>query len=194
MGTSCTILFTFHYASTLSVFRCILNRDKKNLHSTMLLLYRTSSGRRTPGHWKFTFHYASTLSEKIGGEKTHRLNLHSTMLLLYPALLAPELFPMLHLHSTMLLLYRWVSCIAASGKADLHSTMLLLYPKAGQSSTSRTTIYLHSTMLLLYLCQENGGKSAIFIYIPLCFYFIEQAHWCRGGELYHLHSTMLVSR
>ena len=53
--------FTFHYASTLSLYDFRDSHRCVHLHSTMLLLYpvqeRTYSKSDT-----FTFHYASTLS------------------------------------------------------------------------------------------------------------------------------------
>ena len=38
-------------------------------------------------------------------------------------------------------------------------------------------IYLHSTMLLFQPVEQSGGERAIFIYIPLCFYFNEKYGW-----------------
>ena len=57
-------------------------------------------------------------------------------------------------------------------KSYLHSTMLLLYlsPVVLWPDFSN---YLHSTMLLLYHSRGSPVISVFFIYIPLCFYFIE---------------------
>ena len=61
-GTEGGHLFTFHYASTLSDPRTPGNLPGvPHLHSTMLLLYR-SSDTHEGCHAVFTFHYASTLS------------------------------------------------------------------------------------------------------------------------------------
>ena len=120
------------------------------LHSTMLLLYR--SRRQSGGavgrdiyiplcfyfidcfrrflrlfQFLFTFHYASTLS--IRGH-----------------------------------------CIDGVGQ-DLHSTMLLLY-RVWRRCPYRKEWNLHSTMLLLYREHLWWEFWSIFIYIPLCFYFI----------------------
>ena len=65
-----TSAFTFHYASTLSVWQNQSARIKRNLHSTMLLLYHGLPGIRTSGIQ----------------------NLHSTMLLLYPVPVFPFYF------------------------------------------------------------------------------------------------------
>ena len=54
-----------------------------NLHSTMLLLYRSSHDPVMYVFCGFTFHYASTLSDDAGYLITGQFNLHSTMLLLY---------------------------------------------------------------------------------------------------------------
>ena len=53
--------FTFHYASTLSNSVVPIMAQKLDLHSTMLLLYRRSE-QSTVRCTTFTFHYASTLS------------------------------------------------------------------------------------------------------------------------------------
>ena len=57
-----TVLFTFHYASTLSISSILTDSDFLNLHSTMLLLYLEALKGNPPKANKFTFHYASTLS------------------------------------------------------------------------------------------------------------------------------------
>ena len=141
------------------------------LHSTMLLLYHAPEGQ----------HYES------------KYNLHSTMLLLYhnsfftsssaPHIYIPLCFYFIkpafspcasasfHLHSTMLLLYRKVRIFICQRHPNLHSTMLLLYPKR-QCVDIYGYTNLHSTMLLLYLPPAGGRETCIYIYIPLCFYFI----------------------
>ena len=56
---------------------------------------------------------------------------------------------------------------------DLHSTMLLLY-RYYLIPLYHHYLHLHSTMLLLYLADRPGGRpDRDPIYIPLCFYFIE---------------------
>ena len=86
----CVVIFTFHYASTLShktnhpdtlhlnlhstmlllylFSRRLIDARRKNLHSTMLLLYPSSPRTCRGEYHQFTFHYASTLStiEKLG--------------------------------------------------------------------------------------------------------------------------------
>ena len=54
-------LFTFHYASTLSMLSATKPADLYNLHSIMLLLYPGGFGSLLHPS-PFTFHYASTLS------------------------------------------------------------------------------------------------------------------------------------
>ena len=98
------VVFTFHYASTLSLTEYITsvwNADlhstmlllypldcpgaeplKNNLHSTMLLLYLGPAFRACPLS-VFTFHYASTLSIQKIYSFLDFFYLHSTMLLLY---------------------------------------------------------------------------------------------------------------
>ena len=71
-----SISFTFHYASTLSRQTLTVESSCKNLHSTMLLLYRrlpTETGR---GLFPFTFHYASTLSRKPDHDYRNRFRIY----------------------------------------------------------------------------------------------------------------------
>ena len=98
------ILFTFHYASTLSKTVRERQDESTDLHSTMLLLYHRQLWQ-TQSPQVFTFHYASTLSGSSPAFLRSISNLHSTMLLLYlysPDQLIDQYF---NLHSTMLLLY-----------------------------------------------------------------------------------------
>ena len=77
-------LFTFHYASTLSLHK----------------------GSPSVLHSQFTFHYASTLSQHMPFQYHLHLHLHSIMLLLYQVS-GPAAGPNIsYLHSIMLLLYR----------------------------------------------------------------------------------------
>ena len=113
----------------------------------------------------------------------------------------------------MLLLYLLAQIAESEDKTHLHSTMLLLYRNMGLQRPSGVP-HLHSTMLLLY--RESGSRRRMtgqIIYIPLCFYFIENwrsiindateftFHYastlsiCRempGGSRTDLHSTMLL--
>ena len=68
----------------------------------------------------------------------------------------------------------WKSQGSETGK-HLHSTMLLLYPR-GRRKMTGDELHLHSTMLLLYLFPASYSPDSYFIYIPLCFYFIDQFH------------------
>ena len=161
--------FTFHYASTLSHLRWTTTLILHDLHSTMLLLYLKKTANRQRKA-KFTFHYASTLSH-IFYSKPHSV---------------------LDLHSTMLLLYRFVSELFICSSFYLHSTMLLLYHLC-RSCSCETFDHLHSTMLLLYPGPSTPkNPSRKFIYIPLCFYFIEGASAAEVAEVVNLHSTMLL--
>ena len=97
-------------------------------------------------------------------------------------------------------------------QTDLHSTMLLLYPTPN-IQIGQVTTHLHSTMLLLYPRSDQGEASTSIIYIPLCFYFIEEGGLYGRPEaqftfhyastlsplrpshilrILHLHSTMLL--
>ena len=78
------LLFTFHYASTISEPERLHRGAAENLHSTMLLLYQVATPASSDAKSKFTFHYASTISTDATDLVPTNLDLHSTMLLLYP--------------------------------------------------------------------------------------------------------------
>ena len=144
-----------------------------DLHSTMLLLYQRS------------FRKSAELL----------LYLHSTMLLLYPWGWDYEINEVLHLHSTMLLLYGMQAISPASGSGiyiplcfyfifirsdrlrsrfHLHSTMLLLYPAPERTAVIAGylfTFHYASTLSDIRAGNKPAGK---YIYIPLCFYFIQE--------------------
>ena len=183
------LLFTFHYASTLSPPRQPCDPVIYNLHSTMLLLYRIPpavmaswilfiyiplcfyfilpSSPKIVYNTPFTFHYASTLSEIGSRGGVHFHNLHSTMLLLY-------LYAILTKGVDYEFTFHYASTL--SGKAYC-------------TACGKTN--LHSTMLLLYLSAFSSAVTMVPIYIPLCFYFIRMLFGCRIRSFY-LHSTMLL--
>ena len=95
----------------------------------------------------------------------------------------------------MLLLYQPLKLFQGSEILPLHSIMLLLYPisspsvkHSGKSFTFhyastlssllscliRSLLTLHSIMLLLYREGEILLRIRYTLYIPLCFYFIEE--------------------
>ena len=123
--------FTFHYASTLSRKPSSHSRPLYNdLHSTMLLLYRTAQGLLPASaariYIPLCFYFIGSRSALPPGWS---VNLHSTMLLLYPVHSPLHPLQNLYLHSTMLLLYRDAMTAAVGKIEDLHSTMLLLYQR-----------------------------------------------------------------
>ena len=78
------VIFTFHYASTLSTVPLGSTLHRSNLHSTMLLLYQGRSGSPRPTYpiyipLCFYFIDVATLYSYL-----YPPDLHSTMLLLYP--------------------------------------------------------------------------------------------------------------
>ena len=79
---SCRI-FTFHYASTLSLhlFFQLLDPKRFTFHYASTLSITIFA--HTSASHKFTFHYASTLSGQARYVSTEEIHLHSTMLLLY---------------------------------------------------------------------------------------------------------------
>ena len=85
----------------------------------------------------------------------------------------PSLVQVLHLHSTMLLLYLIFNDATEITVQHLHSTMLLLYLKGLQFCLGQAYIYIP---LCFYFIEGNAVLPVIRarIYIPLCFYFITE--------------------
>ena len=77
------ILFTFHYASTLSCHRRCCSHDQQQFtfHYASTLSWQRNTGYRHGA--AFTFHYASTLSLGDASGLDGQQHLHSIMLLLY---------------------------------------------------------------------------------------------------------------
>ena len=138
------------------------------------------------------------------------------MLLLYPFLDKFKGVPYKYLHSIMLLLYRerrcrldWINWIyiplcfyfighvfhAPKMCLHLHSIMLLLY-RLELARQQKWVHYLHSIMLLLYLAFGFLHPSTPYIYIPLCFYFIEMALRLAGAgnQVFTFHYASTLSR
>ena len=101
----------------------------------------------------------------------------------------------MYLHSTMLLLYRvwwnWLTTVwieftfhyasTLSSRAYTATKYLSKFTFHYASTLSKVRnmrtlrfIDLHSTMLLLYLSADRTGRCVWWIYIPLCFYFINR--------------------
>ena len=148
------LLFTFHYASTLSEMADVVITLYQDLHSTMLLLYQLV--------WNIEFaspHIYIPLCFYF--IRFHEFNFHLVKF---------------HLHSTMLLLYLYQPSGNSRSIRNLHSTMLLLYLGKEGHGGWITPIYiplcfyfivaelalrsgitdLHSTMLLLYRARLPG--------------------------------------
>ena len=103
------LIFTFHYASTLSLYRKEGECRFYNLHSTMLLLYQI---------WVFR-------------RETPHLHLHSTMLLLYQG---KEINKMKfeNIYIPLCFYFIWEIRPGTGMRINLHSTMLLLYRFCGK--------------------------------------------------------------
>ena len=165
--SSCNCLFTFHYASTLSLISTQNTSHNHNLHSTMLLLYLLPVVYCID-HSVFTFHYASTLSKK--------------------SRLSPRLIH--DLHSTMLLLYRGGERDGRHERDEFtfhYASTLSVFNSV--KSTATSVIYIP---LCFYFIEEHEYiRTSITIYIPLCFYFILDELLDLMRKI-HLHSTMLL--
>ena len=79
-------------------------------------------------------------------------------------------------------------------KATLHSTMLLLYHST-RSGAERYISTLHSTMLLLYPRKMREWIDRVYLYIPLCFYYIySHNRLCRLLSAFTFHYASTISR
>ena len=91
----------------------------------------------------------------------------------------------------MLLLYR-----SPADRIHDHLSEFTFHYASTLSNTDATAVRkitdLHSTMLLLYRPGWSDPWPSIWIYIPLCFYFILTAKDQRDIQQIHLHSTMLL--
>ena len=164
-------IFTFHYASTLSILvsdlPAIFPWFTFHYASTLSVpVYKYEIYAST-----FTFHYASTLSRKKSrrcrykhiyiplcfyfitwghpDRHTRQHYLHSTMLLLYPKSGLPPLTAS-DIYIPLCFYFIQSQLLARREKTNLHSTMLLLYLRTVAARRS-ALLNLHSTMLLLYL-------------------------------------------
>ena len=75
----------------------------------------------------------------------------------------------------MLLLYQKKAVFAADLKPNLHSTMLLLYLLRSALHRSALHIYIPLCFYFIAISSAIAGIN-IHIYIPLCFYFIRMCH------------------
>ena len=188
------IVFTFHYASTLSVsagsntlwsitiyiplcFYFILLSGSVSapacpyLHSTMLLLYRHHPWKYRSAVYSFTFHYASTLSAGPPPKIRPSSFIYIPLCFYFIHFRTSPSRSIRYLHSTMLLLYRRNHANDRGEWKHLHSTMLLLYPRRLSSGISRYQIYIPLCFYFITK-QKVFTVCPLFIYIPLCFYFI----------------------
>ena len=185
--------FTFHYASTLSCWRLLVVVSPCPIYIPLCFYFILVLVSSVPHCTQFTFHYASTLSfsEYRYSFDTAIFTFHYASTL--SVIQAVIIYMLQDLHSTMLLLYQTLfdTCLPCTSIFTfhyastlslsiiflifalfyLHSTMLLLYLLC---TTCRASCiqYLHSTMLLLYRISSWEHSVFLWIYIPLCFYFI----------------------
>ena len=97
-----------------------------------------------------------------------------------------------HLHSTMLLLYRIWEAHAVTNYIHLHSTMLLLY--RAEKDVQREAVYIYIPLCFYFISAEVQGTNTLRqIYIPLCFYFIVELDGTCGFAIwftFHYASTL----
>ena len=102
-GSAAGLLFTFHYVSINTKYRCIISTSLKD----------------------FTFHYVSINTTLETAMLAAQITLHSTMFLLIQRSRPDSISGEITLHSTMFLLIPAQCCLNFS---PLHSTMFLLIP------------------------------------------------------------------
>ena len=150
----------------------LITKYYKDLHSTMLLLYRLSQLAYQYKNLLFTFHYASTLSYWTVSGLSHWYSIYIPLcfyFIEYPVILRIR---KADLHSTMLLLYLIFTTSSRTVFAYLHSTMLLLYP-SGDLHVLCSALVIYIPLCFYFILLGKGDQLIVLaIYIPLCFYFI----------------------
>ena len=144
-------IFTFHYASTLSI---LSNTVISSLFTFTFHYASTLSKCLSEDHRLypiFTFHYASTLSG-YSESKTRRIYKFT-----------------FHYAST---LSCWPSWRKAWPGSYLHSTMLLLYRRPCGNGRMNLPIYIPLCFYFIGAWRSTLTVT-VLIYIPLCFYFIK---------------------
>ena len=211
--SSCNCLFTFHYASTLSLISTQNTSHNHNLHSTMLLLYH---------HITAIWHsviviYIPLCFYFIGWSRRWKplnlLNLHSTMLLLYPDRHQTQKAGQRDIYIPLCFYFILPKSPWSSEAVSIYIPLCFYFivtVVADNRESSGFTFHYASTLSgwrdkhcavypwftfhyasTLSQKQSNSMKHRI-IYIPLCFYFIgAKAYILNTGKL-HLHSTMLL--
>ena len=174
-------------------FSCSSSSRGSSLHSTMLLLYlstsvvdRADSNLYIP----LCFYY---IPGSFYASISIVLPLHSTMLLLYQT----EMFH--QADDTYYFTFHYASTISWTGRTAISGNITFTFHYASTISKSSAHLIaiisnftfhyastisngiwksypalpaLHSTMLLLYLCLQSLADSLCSLYIPLCFYYI----------------------
>ena len=140
------------------------------LHSTMLLLYREILFR-AKRIAEFTFHYASTLSE------TCREFKFVEELIYIPLCFYFIMSDMTPATNEIIFTFHYASTLSKDLELTIITKKKFTFHYASTLSTHwgsmpRRQQYLHSTMLLLYRSITQLSRATLFIYIPLCFYFI----------------------
>ena len=186
------ILFTFHYASTLSMtdFR----RPAYSVIYIPLCFYFIAvvPPMSSAGSGSFTFHYASTLS-------------HVSVLLISCILIyIPLCFYFIwvtgyDINDYDKFTFHYASTLSDLANRltwtmirDLHSTMLLLY-RSLRTCECGDWNWIYIPLCFYFISRQHKmAVRYLQIYIPLCFYFIlSLSEWMRT-LLMNLHSTMLL--
>ena len=189
-------LFTFHYASTLSVSGGLNGvQHALYLHSTMLLLYLPKHLLpRGSAHIYIPLCFYFIERRKIRYART--IHLHSTMLLLYLMFLINLLMRLqIYIPLCFYFIPSWRR-LSSRSRSYLHSTMLLLYPVL-RSSHLFLLKNLHSTMLLLYRRPEGfpsqGPGKFTFHYASTLSVFHHVLNPAESLFTFHYASTLSLS-
>ena len=116
-GSAAGLLFTFHYVSINTKYRCIISTSLKD----------------------FTFHYVSINTTLETAMLAAQITLHSTMFLLIQRSRPDSISGEITLHSTMFLLIPAQCCLNFS---PLHSTMFLLIRSKQHSKIWKRQLYI----------------------------------------------------
>ena len=142
----------------------------------MFLLHLRSSSQNDVVMQLFTFHYVSITSLLPFRPESRRLHLHSTMFLLHPPYSRYEIYLGTNLHSTMFLLHRHVEEWARS-----HGNIFTFHYVSITSPDGRFEAWIPEQIyipLCFYYIEQKIMivDFDVHIYIPLCFYYIHSCN------------------
>ena len=166
--------FTFHYASTLSESAIEAHKPgKKFTFHYASTLSRTDAGEKCL-HCLFKFHYASTLSACDIIKYLCGFLIYIPLCFYFIKEVSENLRNFCCIYIPLCFYFIFIRSDRLRSRFHLHSTMLLLYPAPERKAVIPGylfTFHYASTLSDIRAGNKPAGKD---IYIPLCFYFIQE--------------------